>query len=575
MRTAYSYLRYSRPSQGAGDSVRRQDAGPLEWCRRNGARLDLSKRMDDKGLSAADGANLDIGALAGFLADVEAGEIEPGSVLIVDNLDRFSRADPWAAMSKLTRVVDAGISVVALSPRETTFERGSDLGALFTAVVEFGRSNGESVTKSVNLRSAWGNKKRAARETGAPMLSKDHRGSHHPKWLEVLDGKFVPVPDRVAAVRRLFALAVAGCGVKLICRTLEAEGFAAFGYRGRWNRSAVYSILKGRAVLGEYQPHKLTARKPGNKRKSRAPDGEPIAGYYPAVVDETTWHRAQGSLSDRYVGGRPVGGRVAAVPDLFTGLIRDAGQGCKMLVTSQTRGKPGSRVKARVLAPADGFDGRCKVAMFPYRVFEAEVLDRLREVTAAEVLGAEPEGESGAIAGELARKTARAKALQTELTADGEDAEVPELAEALRKVNAERVALKRKLAEARAREANPRAEAFAEMQTLADVAANPETRLRLRTVLRLVVESVDVVIVRRGVRWLAAVQLSFAGGGWRSYWLEYRPAGNGRAEVADSEAFQHDGARLDLRRKADVAKMRRFLETMHDGYAAGAARPAA
>ena len=187
MRIAYSYLRYLTPQRGDGESVRRQDTAAAAWCKRHGVRLDADKRMVDPGLSASDGSHIRVGALGEFLAEVAAGDIPEGSYLIIDNLDRLSRLNPWDAIPILCSLVNAGITVVTLSPSEMLYERGNDLSGLVLAVVEFGRSHNESATNSVNLRAAWG-------KTLGPAGRYDHDASY-PQWLE-LAARLVPAANR-------------------------------------------------------------------------------------------------------------------------------------------------------------------------------------------------------------------------------------------------------------------------------------------------------------------------------------------------------------------------------------------
>src|SRR5262245_13937593 len=131
MRIGYSYLRYSSPQQGDGDSIRRQTKGTVEWCKRHDVQLDTTRTYQDRGRSAYHGRHRKAGgALAAFLGDVETGQIPSGSVLVVENLDRLSRKNPWQAVPLLCSLVNAGISVVTLSPGEVVYERGNDLTAL-------------------------------------------------------------------------------------------------------------------------------------------------------------------------------------------------------------------------------------------------------------------------------------------------------------------------------------------------------------------------------------------------------------------------------------------------------------
>jgi hypothetical protein len=73
--------------------------------------------------------------------------------------------------------------------------------------------------------------------------------------------------------------------------------------------------LKNRALLGEYQPHK---NDPEDDTK-RFPIGDPVLGYYPAVIDETTFLRAQ-AKADR--SGRFPGRRDASLKNWLQGLLR-------------------------------------------------------------------------------------------------------------------------------------------------------------------------------------------------------------------------------------------------------------
>lgn len=71
--------------------------------------------MLDEGLSAYHQRHVTSGALGAFLAGVQAGRIEAGSVLVVEGLDRLSRAEPIQAQAQLAQIVNAGITVVTAS----------------------------------------------------------------------------------------------------------------------------------------------------------------------------------------------------------------------------------------------------------------------------------------------------------------------------------------------------------------------------------------------------------------------------------------------------------------------------
>jgi DNA invertase Pin-like site-specific DNA recombinase len=541
MRIGYSYLRYSSAQQGDGDSVRRQTKGAADWCKRHGVALDTHRSYQDRGRSAYHGRHRKSGgALAVFLAEVEAGQIPSGSVLIVENLDRLSRENPWDAVPLLCGIVNAGIAVVTLSPSEMMYERGRDLTALVLAVVEFGRSHSESASKSQRMSEVWGERRRAVREEGAVMTKR------LPAWVQEKNGRLIPIAARARVVRRMFELALAGCGLSLIVKRLKDDKVTPWGRGGAWSKAYVHKILAGKTVLGVYQPVR------GGK-----PDGDPLPHYYPQVIDEVTWDRVQRLLAVRKDRRGPTGHKVAT---LFGGLLWDARTKGKMLVAWQTRGRKGDRSKRRVLVPAGSMEGAEKAVSFPNEIFETAALSLLAEVKVADVLGKDPAGDTAALAGELASVEARLRQLGEEM--EGLEADVPTLVRVVTKWEERRRDLQKRHAEARQKEASPQSAAWADAKTLLDVAHDEATRLRLRDLLRQIISGAWVLVVPRRSHRLCAVQLHFSGDGHRDYLIHYKAAGNGRGGGWRAKSLPPDLApeEMDLRDPAHAAKLARLLE---------------
>jgi DNA invertase Pin-like site-specific DNA recombinase len=280
MATAYSYLRFSSPDQADGDSARRQNTLRDRWLQQH-TDVRLAEPMKDEGSSAYHGHHLKEGhPLAKFLRDVERGRIPGGSFLIVEALDRLSRENPWDAVPLLCSIVNAGITVVTLSPHEVEYRRGNDLTPLVLAVVELSRGHSESQMKAKRLGEVWGAKKERAREDKMPM------GKHCPAWLELADGVYRRKPDAARAVKLMFRWCAEGLGKEGIARRLTKEGVPAIGPSGRWSGNYVMLVLRGRAALGEYQP---TDRRGGGRVKQ----GDPVPGYYPAIITEREWRAIQ------------------------------------------------------------------------------------------------------------------------------------------------------------------------------------------------------------------------------------------------------------------------------------------
>ena len=92
MKKAYSYTRFSTGVQRHGGSLKRQTESPevLEFIRSN--KLTVVQQMVDSGVSGFKGKNFsNVNALGKFIEEIKKGNIETGSVLIIENLDRFSR----------------------------------------------------------------------------------------------------------------------------------------------------------------------------------------------------------------------------------------------------------------------------------------------------------------------------------------------------------------------------------------------------------------------------------------------------------------------------------------------------
>ena len=329
MPKAYSYLRFSTPEQMRGDSFRRQTQLARDYAIKSGLDLDEALTFKDLGVSAFRGRNVQKGQLQEFLRAVEVGLVEPGSYLLVENLDRISREAAWDAVHTLRSLVKAGITVVTLmDEREYSTETlTSDPMALLLAVLTFTRANEESAVKARRLRAVWESKR--AQAATRPLTARV------PGWLE-LDHSAETIrvnKKRAKVVRRIFDLTLEGFGQHKIAEILNQEGVPTFGRASCWHRSYVVKILKNSAVIGTLTPHKVEYV---DGKRLRIPL-DPIKGYYPAIVDEETFHRVQTVRKSR----TPRRGRHASgtVRNLFGGISRCPYCGGTMtLVNKGTKG---------------------------------------------------------------------------------------------------------------------------------------------------------------------------------------------------------------------------------------------
>jgi DNA invertase Pin-like site-specific DNA recombinase len=556
-RVAYSYIRFSTPEQMKGDSLRRQVDKTAAWCRKNGYHLDTEHHLRDLGVSGFRGDhrhkdNADRYALAGFLEMVRRGVVCRGSVLICERFDRLTREAVRPALTLILNLIEAGIVIVQLEP-ETILDESADEYRLLTVIMELRRGNSESVAKSDRNGAAWENKRAVARENRTLMTGR------LPFWLKVVGrkkegnrvvgGEVVVDENKTALVRRIFRMSLNGKGIYEITKTLNAEGVKH--RKNHWRSSHVAYLLANRAVLGEFQPYT-------GKHPNRKPSGEPIPGYYPQVIDERTFYSVREGLADRRTRkpGRPGKEKVY----LFSGLIHD-GRNCGKIQYA-TIGLQNSGVKLVAGDALDRLPGAGFIS-FPATIFERSILKAMTEVKVADVL---PTDDGASLLSELGGKLADVEARRDKIKAKLKaNPDAKGLSEILGELDNEQQQVAAELAAERQRQsAGTMGEAWGEVQSLAELAENAdnETRTRLRTALRRVIDSVWVVFFGNLANWKGAViQVNFKGGHTRVYAVHHKFKHRTRPAITRVENYKTAGlAALDMRTTPNRDELIQLLE---------------
>ena len=134
-----------------------------------------------------------------------------------------------------------------------------------------------------------------------------------PGWLGLSEDRtsFVYIHERAEIVRQIFELSIAGFGGYTIAKFLNSKNVPAFGTSNRWDQSTIHNMLSNRATIGEYQRKQTIGDK-------EYPVGDPIPGYYPAVIDETLFQAAQEARRENLATRRGRRGRF--ITNLFAGL---------------------------------------------------------------------------------------------------------------------------------------------------------------------------------------------------------------------------------------------------------------
>jgi hypothetical protein len=386
-------------------------------------------------------------------------------------------------------------------------------------------------------------------------------GARPPAWIEQVDGKLRLVPKRAAVVQRIFKLAAEGMGHTRIVTLLQEEQVPAFGERvvregrsrsqfaGRWSKAYVALMLRDRRTVGEYQPYK------GND-----PAGSPLANYFPAAITEDEFNlarAAQEQRCNRDAIGRRLAARQGKYVNVFRGMLTHARDGEGILLHNKGTGaKPDL-----ILINTRGNEGRSKSYTFPYPIFEERVLKMIREVDPTSVLPRTSPVVSrvDALRAELKNTREDIAHLQADLKAGYSKA----LAEVLRSREADEERVANELQDELVRTTLPLARAWDELPTLIDLirgADDPDrARLKVRTVLRAVIESAILLIVPRKSWRFAFLQLAYVGGAVRHYLIAHQAAAYRRAGATYHKSEVFNPAPYDIHKPADLKMVEKLL----------------
>lgn len=320
----YSYVRFSTPEQAKGDSLRRQLERTREYARNHGLELDDELTIKDIGVSGYTGENIERGQLGVFYQAIINGRVAPGSVLVVESLDRLSRSAVIDALPRFLDIIKKKIKIVTLVDGQEYTEQsiGNNPSQLYISIASMMAANEESRKKSYRLTEVWENKRKHAMVKPMTSLS--------PAWVSFNNstGEFIKDEHRSNIVQNIFNMYENGYGIRAIAKFLNENGEPSWKCGTGWHSSYVNKILKSRAVIGEFQPRTLSGSR-------RIPAGKVIKGYYPQVIDDGQFRRVQGIMAQRVISGA---GRVGPARNLFTGIVKCGYCGSPMVYVN--KGQP-------------------------------------------------------------------------------------------------------------------------------------------------------------------------------------------------------------------------------------------
>jgi DNA invertase Pin-like site-specific DNA recombinase len=284
----------STSDQGKGDSIRRQElvTESERFCAKEGLTLNGTLRVVG---SAYHGDHVASGPLAEFIEKVYAGVVKPGSWLLVEEMDRLDRRKVNVALKQFMSLLEAGLVIRTMMDAQTyTLERvNEDATALIISIVKMSAAHDYSKRLSNRIKSVWDGRREAMR-TGRGVAT-----NACPSWLRAVDGKFEIQSDRLAILKRIVADRHLGYGRQAIATRLnepDQPGGRVPPFRGGdgWHPSTIAALVKNKALIGTYQPRKSDG----------TPDGPEIYGFYPPVISEVDFWRAQWGPDNKGTKGR-------------------------------------------------------------------------------------------------------------------------------------------------------------------------------------------------------------------------------------------------------------------------------
>jgi DNA invertase Pin-like site-specific DNA recombinase len=445
------------------------------------------------GISGWTGDNYTKGALGAFVQAVEDKTIPRGSVLICESLDRLSRQQIEEALEIFLKIIRLGIVIVTLEDGELEFRKGQlDLTKLVIAIAIMSRGHNESTVKSTRNLERWGAKREQARQ------GKRFSKGACPGWLK-WDGKeYSPKPKARETLELIFRRTVEGLGEHQLLAELVKQKRPSFTGRS-WCRSTLQNVIKDRAVYGEWHPIK----------------GDPIPNFYPALIPEQLYLRAQGARKQRTgKRGASDGGWV----NLFTGLVFNAKDKQSMLTMTVTpKGKEQSRrlVSYGHTKKEPGADP----VSVNYDQFEAGILDFLREIKVSDIIPQTPADDTlPAKRQELLGIESRLSQLQTLLETAGN---LDTLVKAIGNLEVKRERVRRELMELQHQQAVSQAAPFKEAQSIVDLFGKTtgeelkNLRLKLRAALAATVDKIWVQPIKERGSISALLTINFRSGASR------------------------------------------------------------
>ncbi|MGY5773019.1 recombinase family protein [Vibrio antiquarius] len=287
MNKYHLYQRVSTQIQAEeGQGIQRQEQACEHWISDYNKRLlsegksAYSKGLiyEDRGKSAYTAANFKRGELGALINDIENGKIEKGDLIVIELIDRFSRANVDFVRSQFQRVLDAGVKI-AITKWNLVFEENMESVSSVTGriLLEIGMylAYQESSQKSSRIKAS----RKLLEDSGRKSIAKP------PFWLaRNLDLKsYTIIEENAEIIRKIFDLKLNfNYGPQKIIKSLGDLDIYRYSFDENGNlikttknsplsESSINAYIRNTNVIGKL-------------------DGK---DYYPRIIDDRTFYAVQ------------------------------------------------------------------------------------------------------------------------------------------------------------------------------------------------------------------------------------------------------------------------------------------
>ena len=258
--------------------------------------------MNDSGLSAFHGKNLTEGRMGDFIEACNKGEVAPGSILVLEYLDRLTRLELTEALHLAICILRSGVIIHIWGSNETI--KSNDLSDAVKLVVELQGANAYTKKLSSRIKNSAIIRIQKAldgdKDQDGHMLAVNGYGSNA-WWIDTTTGYVKPHKLYWAIAREIIDLNLQGWGWQKIAKLFKKKGYlpprsdsknskvAEKNKKLGWNRANLISKLaKQKAVLGVKEFKKLNIE---------------IPDYYPPLVTEGEFFQIKNMRNIKKIGG--------------------------------------------------------------------------------------------------------------------------------------------------------------------------------------------------------------------------------------------------------------------------------